>query len=336
MEESTIKVSVVIPTYKRANLVCLTLDSLLEQDFPKEQYEVVLVDNNSPDNTAEVINDYFERNRGKMNIQYVMEPRPGDGYARNTGAAVAKGEYLLFADDDSLFDTNWISCMYGIQQLYPNVGITGSRILIKWDEEPARWVKRYEYLLARSTHGDSGYIIKSNGIFIANCSLGIRKGLFVEVGGNNPGQNGDWLVGDAEVGLCIKVKALGYVSAFTEDTTMWHMQTKAKNGSYPDIIRRLKNVAISDAYGDVVVKGIREYRNIQQSRVAIFRSLFKLKRSRVREAVFRYLADKAYNEYVDKYQSPEFLNANLNLADHQLGPDYVAPKPTMFNEYKPS
>jgi glycosyltransferase involved in cell wall biosynthesis len=333
MENSQIKVSVIIPTYKRANLVCLTLDSLLEQDFPKENFEVLIIDNNSPDNTSEVIAAYFEKNKDKANMRYVKEVRQGDGYARNSGAAVARGEYLLFADDDSLFDTNWISCMADILDIYPNIGILGSRITIQWDEKPSKWISRYEYLLGKSTRSNSGYIISSEGFNIANGSLAIRRDLFVKVGGNNPGQIGEWLVGDGEVGLCQKVIKLGFPIAFTDDTTMWHMQTKTKNGTYQDIIRRLKNIAISDAYGDVVVKGIKQYRDINGSLNKIIRSVFKLKRSRIREAVFQYLSNKAYNEYVDKYQSEAFLSANLNLEDHKLGENYLAPKPGMSIDY---
>ena len=55
---SKLKVSVIIPAYNRADLLIQTLRSLLEQDFPREDFEVIVVDNNSKDNTFEVVNKF--------------------------------------------------------------------------------------------------------------------------------------------------------------------------------------------------------------------------------------------------------------------------------------
>ena len=334
MNKSYIKVSVIVPTYKRANLVCLTLDSLLEQDFPKDQFEVIVVDNNSPDNTTEVIDSYFENHEGEINIRYVKEIRPGDGYARNTGAALAKGKYLFFCDDDSLFDKNWISCVVELFELYPNVGVIGTRILIKWDKEPPLWIKNYEYLLAKSTFGDAGYIIKSQGFYIANCSLAIPRVLFYKVGGNNPGQIGDWLVGNAEVGLCQKVMKLGVPMAFTDDTCMWHLQQRDKNGTYKDILRRLKNVAISQAYSSAIVKGELSYRSILRSIYKILRAITRFDKNQIRTTWFNYIVNKTYNQYLDKYQHDTSLINMAKSTDHNLDENYIAPEPTLSIEYQ--
>ena len=213
---------------------------------------MVIIDNNSTDDTELVLQKYIDDHNGEVNIRYAKELRQGDGYARNSGAAIAKGDYLLFCDDDSLFDSNWISCLTGLLDKYPQIAMVGSRIQIKWDETPAPWVINYEYLLGKCSRGEKGYIIISEGFCIANGSLGIRKSVFFQVGGNNPGQIGEFLVGNAEVGLYHKIKDLGYPIAFTDDTTMWHVQVKAKNGTMRDLIRREENCSISDAYSDVV------------------------------------------------------------------------------------
>lgn len=318
------KVSVIIPTYKRSGLVCLTLDSLLKQDYPKQDFEIIVMDNNSPDDTENVVKEYIQSHHEQANIRYAKELRQGDGYARNSGAAIAEGEYLLFCDDDSLFDANWISCMVNVLDLYPQVAMVGSRIRIKWDETPASWVSDYEYLLGKSSHGVRGYVISSEGFCIANGSLGVRRKVFCQVGGNNPGQIGELMVGNAEVGLFHKIKKLGYPIAFTDDTTMWHMQTKSKNGTMQDLIRRAENCAISDAYTDVVDRGVIHRRDIAKDKKELLHWLFRLKRTKLRGAYFRYKADLKYNEWVEKYQDEEFVKS-IEVKDHVLGPDYKAP-----------
>lgn len=326
------KVSVIIPTYKRSGMLCLTLDSLLKQDYPKQDFEIIVVDNNSPDDTEIVVRRYIQNHIEQANIRYAKELRQGDGYARNSGAAVAEGEYLLFCDDDSLFDANWISCMVSVLDMYPQVAMVGSRIRIKWDEAPESWVVNYEYLLASTTHGNKGYIISSEGFCIPNGSLGIRKRVFYQVGGNNPGQIGEYMVGNAEVGLFHKIKKLGYPIAFTDDTTMWHMQTKAKNGTMQDLIRRAENCAISDAYTDVVEQGVIRHRDIAKDKKEMLRCLLRMKRVKLRWAYFKYKSDLKYNEWVEKYQDVEFLKS-IEVKDHVLGPDYKAPRVIYRTDY---
>jgi len=329
---SPMKVSVIIPTYNRSLLICKTLDSLMGQDYPKEDFEVIVVNNNSPDDTEDVLRAYINNHRGQVNLRYAKELRQGDGYARNSGAAIARGEYLLFCDDDSLFDANWISCMVGILDMYPTVAMIGSRILIKWDKQPASWVHNYEYLLGKSIHGSSGYIISSEGFSIANGSLGVRRNVFYQVGGNNPGQIGEYLVGNAEVGLFHKIKALGYPVAFTDDTTMWHMQTRAKNGTMKDLIRRMENCSISDAYTDVVERGLTNFRNINKARKKMLLCLIRMKRTQLRAAYFEYRGALKYNEWIVKYQDKEFLKS-IEVKDHALGPEYLAPEILFSSEY---
>ena len=174
------KVSVIIPTYNRENILPLTLESLKMQDFSKDEYEIIIVDNNSTDNTEFVVRQYIYECNACVNIRYVKEVRQGDVYARNTGAAIANGVYLFFTDDDANFDSNWISCMVNILDEYPQVAMVGSRIAILWDEKPDTWVSQYEYLLGKISMGEKGYIISSNGFCIPNGSLAIRKSVFLQ------------------------------------------------------------------------------------------------------------------------------------------------------------
>lgn len=100
-------VSIIIPTYNRAHLIGETLDSALAQTY--ENWECIVVDDGSTDNTAEVINSYLVKD---SRFQYHHRPNdrlPGGNAARNYGFEVGKGEYIQWFDDDDVMLSNFLS-----------------------------------------------------------------------------------------------------------------------------------------------------------------------------------------------------------------------------------
>ena len=89
-------VSVIIPTYNRAKLLPRAIKSVLNQTF--KDFEVIIVDDGSTDNTEEVINEFQKHNK---RIKYIRhEKNKGAAAARNTGIKIAQGEYIAFQDSD--------------------------------------------------------------------------------------------------------------------------------------------------------------------------------------------------------------------------------------------
>jgi glycosyltransferase involved in cell wall biosynthesis len=100
-----IRLTVAIPTYNRARLLGQTLAGITRQDFPADQYEVLVIDNNSPDNTREVSAAFAA---GAPAVRHVLETRQGLDHARNRAIAEARGEIIVFADDDILVEPDWL------------------------------------------------------------------------------------------------------------------------------------------------------------------------------------------------------------------------------------
>lgn len=100
-------VSIIIPTYNRAHLIGETLDSILAQTY--KNWECIIVDDGSTDNSAEVIGDYVRKD---SRFQYHKRPeshKPGGNGARNYGFEVSKGEYINWFDSDDIMLKDKIS-----------------------------------------------------------------------------------------------------------------------------------------------------------------------------------------------------------------------------------
>ena len=98
--------SVVIPTYNRAGFIASTLQSILGQEFT--DFEILIVDDGSKDNTAEVVRPFLADPR----LRYLPKENAERGAARNYGLASAKGEYVLFLDSDDLLHPNHLAVLH--------------------------------------------------------------------------------------------------------------------------------------------------------------------------------------------------------------------------------
>lgn len=99
-----IKLSFILPCYNVEPFIGRCLDSLLDQDLPYDEYEIICVNDCSPDNMREVVLDYQKRYPIIRLIEHEVNKTAGG--ARNTGIEAAKGEYLWFVDPDDVVQKN--------------------------------------------------------------------------------------------------------------------------------------------------------------------------------------------------------------------------------------
>ena len=104
------KLSIIIPYYNADKWIGRMFDSLLQQDLSLEEYEVIVVDDGSKDETK-VLKDYAAR---YDNIRYIRQENSGPGGARNTGIKAAQGEYIFFCDSDDFIAENVLGGLYEI------------------------------------------------------------------------------------------------------------------------------------------------------------------------------------------------------------------------------
>ena len=98
--ESNIRYSVIVPAYNAAHTIEPCLQALFNQSVPRDNYEVIVIDDGSTDNTAELADRYA--------VRLFRQSHAGPATARNLGAKLAAGKYLLFTDSDCTPTRNWI------------------------------------------------------------------------------------------------------------------------------------------------------------------------------------------------------------------------------------
>lgn len=216
-------ISIIIPTYNRADSLDITIKSFIEQNFPKEDLELIIVDNNSSDNTKQVIYEWIKKS--DININYLFEARQGVHYARNTASLVAKGELLYFTDDDMLADPNLLKELVKVfENSENNIGSATGKVLPKWEILPPKWILKYcvNGILSLLDLGNET-IIKNDDIGVYSCHQAIPKDIFLKSGGFNPENTAGIWIGDGETGLNIKIKNLGYKFAYCGKSVIYHM-----------------------------------------------------------------------------------------------------------------
>jgi glycosyltransferase involved in cell wall biosynthesis len=200
-------VSVVVPVYNGERTIEECIKSLLNLEYPKEKYEIIVVDNNSADNTVEIVKKYP--------VRLLHEKKQGPYAARNLGIKNAKGEIVAFTDADCIADKGWL------RQLIKNfkgatIAGVGGEIL---SYNPKTLVERYSDksgILSQKSFLNS----KFRGLkmpFIATANAAYKKGILNEIGLFDD----SFLIG-GDVDLAWRVLLKGYRIVYAPKALIYH------------------------------------------------------------------------------------------------------------------
>ena len=227
MDQSCRFVTIIIPTYNRCNIIGKTIESCFAQNYPKDKYEIIIADNNSTDNTKQVILEL--QSRSPVNLKYIFEPRQGAHHARNTAAKESTGDFLYYTDDDMIADEDLLTNMTRVFEIDKNVAVVGGRVLPKWEFDPPDWLLKY------FKDGTLSLIDRPEKLIIANFDIGIyschqmiRKEILFECGGFNPDIAKETLIGNGETGLNIKILNKGYSFGYTSEAVSYHVIPRSR------------------------------------------------------------------------------------------------------------
>ncbi|MBI5296369.1 MAG: glycosyltransferase [Chloroflexi bacterium] len=241
--------SFVIPSFNRPQALRRLLDSILNLDFPRDEYEIIVVDNATEFQAGLWIESW---DLGHAGILCHHEPRPGSHHARNSGAGLAKGRYLVFLDDDCEATRNLLRA-YAEVPGFSDIKMFGGKIEIQWDEIPSEEIRAFERLMGKIDYGERVFALPK-GQYVNGGNMVIEREFYLQIGGMEPDQVEGWLSGSGDVGLCRHVQALGLDIFWVPGALVYHWQTATRNGQLRDLMRREMNNGICQAYEEMQQK----------------------------------------------------------------------------------
>lgn len=248
--------SVIIPTRNRALFLEDALESILKQTLSLDDFEILVVDNGSTDQTAEVVREFNVKNN---QIRYFYVSEPGLHVGRHVGDREAKGEILVFVDDDIIATPGWLRA---IQETFkdPAVALVGGKILPKWGGDVPQWIDLFKNhtdygwtigYLSLLDFGDSRKEIPAT--YVYGCNFSIRKSVLFECGGFHPDSMPQELIryrGDGETALSLAVMQKGYKAIYEPKATVYH-RVAPERLTVDYFCRRAFNQGISDSYTEI-------------------------------------------------------------------------------------
>ena len=218
-------ISVVICTYNRSVYLPKALGSLYNQTISKEQFEVIVVNNNSTDNTEQVCKDFIE-NHADGQFFYTNEKEQGASFARNTGALLAKGEFLCFMDDDAIAKSDYLAQILAFFKTHPDAGGLGGRIIPRYIPEEPKWMSHFVSSLVGNFDYSKEVCVFSPNKYPLESNMIIRKSDFDQVKGFNtalPGVKGTLRIGGEGKEFFLKLKAIGRTIYYHPEVIVDHV-----------------------------------------------------------------------------------------------------------------
>lgn len=255
-----LKASIIIPTYNSVNQLERALNSIVNINFDQNQFETIIVDNGSNDNTGFFVTNFIKQHSSHK-IRYIYDAVPGLLSGRHRGAQESLSDILVFVDQDIYADENWLSSIVDTFMRFPDIHMIGGKCLPKYEKEPPLWLnyfwntlKNGEKMLCELSlcdYGDKEKEIDPSFIFGLNFS--IRKESLYALGGFHPDAIPpfqQYLQGDGETGLSYKAIEKGYKAFYQPKALVYHeVPSERMTLGYFD--KRFFYQGISNSYSEI-------------------------------------------------------------------------------------
>ena len=231
--------SIIVCTYNRDKYLYGALQCIAENGFPTEAYEIILVNNMSADNT-EAECQKFEHDYPNVNFHYFVETNQGLSYARNRGIEESRGETLVFLDDDSYIQKDYLLNLRKQLDAHPNIDAFGGKIDPVFESgEAPKWLSKWNYSWVSAINlGDKACLFKGK-TFPIGANMGIRKAMLLKTGNFNTqlGRSKKNLMGGEEKDLFERIQMQGGTIYYFPDVVVQHVIPPARTTK--DYVKRL-------------------------------------------------------------------------------------------------
>ena len=240
----SVRVSVVIPTYNRSEYLRKAIQSLIDQTLPRDQFEIIVVDNGSTDRTKAVVSEEF----GNFNLRYVKEPKVGLCWARNTGWLSANGDYVAYLDDDAIASRRWLEAILDVfDGVKPVPGCVGGRVDLIWEAPRPDWLPDDFVPHLAQVNWSSELIALDETQYLAGVNFAFPRKRLKEIGGFDPriDRQGKKLLSNGDILILRQLQNMGYTCYYHPEIAVQHHVSKERlNKKW--FLRRLYWQGVSD------------------------------------------------------------------------------------------
>lgn len=219
-------ISIIIPTFNRAEVLSEAIVSVLQHTNNYSNIEVIIIDNNSSDNTYDIVLEFM---KVSSIVFYFKEENQGLSHAKNRAIKESSGDIIIFLDDDIEIDDKWLNAI-----LEPfeddSVAVVGGKVL-PYKVKIPDWLPEQYYFLVSIFDPSNNQAFVSH-VMGGNCA--IRKSVFEKIGlfDITLGRNGNILLSGEENDLYTRISRLGLKICYTPHAIIYHKINNKLNSEY--------------------------------------------------------------------------------------------------------
>lgn len=324
------RMSCVVCTYRNPDLLRGVLVSLQQQTLSPDAYEVIVVDNNSQDDTESITRAFMQESG---NIRYVLETRQGLGHARNAGIQAARAAIIAFTDDDAEVAPGWLEALLAVYDAQPDAWAVGGRVTGLWQVPRPDWLTEdMDGHLSLRDYGDEMRpLVWPERIIGVNCSF--RRVVFEEIGAfvGGLGRKGRVLLGHEDTEIQQRIHEMGKLVYYTPDALVKHL-VPAERATLDYFKRRFYGAGRSLMLVELMQEGPEVVRrNARQRLWTVIRQVMPLRysphsRLKLRRRSYKDLWKRTHSNigYLHQYVRTQWLG--LDRPDAEAAP-VIPPEP---------
>ena len=221
-------ISLIIFCYNSEKRIKKTLEHIVNQKFTKEfAWEIIIVDNNSTDQTLKVTEQVWDSMNCSIPFQIVSEKKQGLSYARLKGIQSASYEIVAFVDDDNRLFEDWVEKAYDFLMNNPSVGLCGGQTFPHYEIDPQPWFEQVKHTIAVGDQGIGIEDITDKRKYVWGAGAVLRKPLImkaIELGFNNitASRVPNFLGGGDDWELSWVIRAMNAKIFYNEQLKLYH------------------------------------------------------------------------------------------------------------------
>jgi glycosyltransferase involved in cell wall biosynthesis len=232
-------ISIIVCTYNRDKYIYDCLKHIADNGFPKDRYEIILVNNNSTDSTERLCMK-FASDYPDIPFRYYNETQQGLSFARNRGIKEASGEWMVFLDDDAMIHAGYLENLSNRLAQHPDAGAFGGVIVPEFESGAAPdWLCKWTYSWVSAIDLGRNVTLFEGGSYPIGANMGISRRAIQKCGTFNTelGRTENNLMGGEEKDIFNRLKKEGFSIWYFPDVAVTHVIPPHRTTT--DFIRRL-------------------------------------------------------------------------------------------------